>query len=354
MYTHTYIIRIFFLQGHEFCVYTHTHNSPDISPGWQELCVYTHINCPTILCNTIRFYVYTHTHKSVNILLPLASKILASEGAFKNMDNLKKLEEQVEKTDLLQPSEYGKQKNTAARRRKLLQYLHRVHIIRMAGSGKVDEVREAMAIEELKVRISAVPDPLVRNHENVCAACLDGHSFAWNAARQFYEKCSKILCQTIINILEEVIEQEKGISYIYTDEEMGRVFDTQEELKSLAMSFAKTYCYLCTYDFCTKKFAEFWGFEEYSLLTPEHTRLAINFLPDRLKLVEGKYNFYHKDKPLKVTECMKDPQILYREDILEPLFQKAYALYDSPEDAFYDFANMTRYINMLYQRQLHE
>lgn len=286
--------------------------------------------------------------------MPLASKILASEGAFKNMDNLKKLEEQVEKTDLLQPSEYGKQKNTAARRRKLLQYLHRVHIIRMAGSGKVDEVREAMAIEELKVRIAAVPDPLVRNHENVCAACLDGHSFAWNAARQFYEKCSKILCQTIINILEEVIEQEKGISYIYTDEEMGRVFDTQEELKSLAMSFAKTYCYLCTYDFCTKKFAEFWGFEEYSLLTPEHTRLAINFLPDRLKLVEGKYNLYHKDKPLKVTECMKDPQILYREDILEPLFQKAYALYDSPEDAFYDFANLTRYINMLYQRQLHE
>lgn len=385
-------------------VYTHTYNSPGTSPGGQKLCVYTHINFRAILCNVISFMcihihiylrifycrvrwicmythdcpdisrqrqetmcVYTYTqftgraeimciHIHINLrtfscLLPL--KFLPLKEPL-NMDNLKKLEEQVEKTDLLQPSEYGKQKNTAARRRKLLQYLHRVHIIRMAGSGKVDEVREAMAIEELKVRIAAVPDPLVRNHENVCAACLDGHSFAWNAARQFYEKCSKILCQTIINILEEVIEQEKGISYIYTDEEMGRVFDTQEELKSLALSFAKTYCYLCTYDFCTKKFAEFWGFDEYSLLTPEHTRLAINFLPDRLKLVEGKYNFYHKDKPLKVTECMKDPQILYREDILEPLFQKAYALYDSPEDAFYDFANMTRYINILYQRQLHE
>ena len=268
------------------------------------------------------------------------------------MDQLKKLEEQMQKTDLLEPGSYGKQKNTAARRRKLLQYLHRVHIIRMSGSGKVDEVREAMAIEELKVRIAAVPDPLVRNHENVCAACLDGHSFAWNAARQYYEKCSKILCQTIINILEDAIEQDKGVSYIYTEEEMGRVFDTQAELKNLARSFANTYSYLCTYDYCTKKFAEFWGFDEYSLLTPEHVRLAINFIPARVALVEEKYNSLHKDRKLRTADCMKNPEILYREDILEPLFQKAYSLYDTPEDAFYDIANMVRYINIMYQKQI--
>ena len=268
------------------------------------------------------------------------------------MDQLKKLAEQVQKTDLLEPGEYGKQKNTAARRRKLLQYLHRVHIIRMAGTAKVDEVREAMAIEELKERISAVPDPAVRNRENVCAACIDGHSFAWNAARQYYEKCSKILCQTIINILENTIEQDLKVSYIYTDEEMGRVFDIEDELKNLAQGFAKTYCYLCTYDFCTKKFAEFWQFDEYSLITPEHIRLAINLIPARVTLVEEKYNSFHKDKPLHAADCTKNPEILYREDLLEPLFQKAYSLYDTPEDAFYDFANMVRYINVMYQKQL--
>lgn len=268
------------------------------------------------------------------------------------MDQLKKLEEQVQKTDLLEPGDYGKQKNTAARRRKLLQYLHRVHIIRMAGSGKVDEVREAMAIEELKERIAAVPDPKERNRENVCAACLDGHSFAWNAARQFYEKCSKILCQTIVTILEQAIERDMGVSYIYTDEEMGRVFDVDDELKNLAHTFINAYSYLCTYDFCTKKFAEFWEFDEYSLLTPEHVRLAINLIPARVTLVEGKYNSFHKDKPLRAADCMKNPEILYREDILETLFQKAFSLYDTPEDAFYDIANMVRYINIMYQKKL--
>lgn len=268
------------------------------------------------------------------------------------MDKLKKLAEQVEKTDLLEPGEYGKQKNTPARRRKLLQYLHRVHILRMESSSRVDEVREAMAIEELKARIPAVADPAERNHENVCAACLDGHSFAWNVARQFYEKCSKILCQTIITIMEQAAEQDMGVSYIYTDEEMGRVFDAGDELESLARSFANSYSYLCTYDFCTKKFAEFWGFEEYSLLTPEHIRLAVNFIPARVTLVEGKYNSFHKDKPLKAADFMKNPEVLYREDILESLFQRAFAVYDTPEDAFYDIANMVRYINVMYQSKL--
>lgn len=127
-------------------------------------------------------------------------------------------------------------------------------------SARLAKELMAMAIEELKSCIAAIHDPAFREHENVCASCLDGHSFDWSTARQYYEKCSKILCQTIINILEDVIEQDKVILYIYTDEEMGRAFDTGEELKSLVCSFAKAYLYLCSYDCCTKRFADFWGF----------------------------------------------------------------------------------------------
>ncbi|MCM1577452.1 MAG: hypothetical protein NC078_01470 [Ruminococcus sp.] len=266
---------------------------------------------------------------------------------------LNALEEKVKKTELLRPGEYGKQKNTPARRKKLLQYLHRTHILRLWGR-KTDDLREAMAIEELKMRVEANPDINAGNRENACAACIDGHSFAWNTARRHYERASKMLCQTIINFLEEAAEQDLNVSYIYTDEEMGRVFNAQKELDTLSASFADSLSYLISYDYTTRKFGEFWGFEEYSLLPPEHLRLAANLIPARLSLVEERYNARHPKKTLHAANFMKDPALLCREEVLAPLFEKSLALYDTPEDAYYDTANLVRCLNMLYRDSMIE
>lgn len=268
------------------------------------------------------------------------------------IEKMRSMLEDMDKMTLAAAGESDKIRNTDDRRKKLLRFIHCMHILRLDGGITVSDNDEIMAVEELKTKINRCTDREKIRKESIRLSVINDHTHTWYIARHYYEKCSKLLCQMMVTIMDFMLEAETGRSVLYSPREKQADVSMDKELSLLSGSFRESYYYMCAYDYCTGRLAEYAGVPEYELLMPEHRRIVTNGLPARLKRIADAYcGIMNVDDILK-DEAVKEPEILYDEKLLEQSYQKEIKKYIDIDFAMNNFQNMVSAVNYTYAAEM--
>lgn len=274
---------------------------------------------------------------------------MTKDMSMKRYDNMEAIRQKLSKMNLLPPGEFEKIRNTEGRRKKLLQYLHLSHILRIDGLFPADEKAENMAGEELKQRIARCTDEDRREIDTLKLSLISEHTHSWYIARHYYEKCSKILCQMMVTIMDYTIKKKTGSFVLYTAEDDVKTEGMEKELGVLSTQFEEAYYYLCAYDYCTGRLADYVDVKEYKQLMPEHCRITANGLPDKLDTVADAYNSFRDGVGVIADESVLFPERLYDEPMLEAAYAETLRDYKNTDQAMEDYLNMVSSVSITYR-----
>ena len=267
-------------------------------------------------------------------------------------EKIKNMLDRMDGLTLAPPDESDKIRNTDSRRKKLLQFVHCLHILRLDGSVAVNDDYEIMAVEELKKKIGRITDREVQRCETIRLAVVNDHTHSWYIARHYYEKCSKLLCQMMVTVMDFMLELQTGSSALYTDGEKKTGVSIESELEALTKNFRESYYYMCAYDYCTERLAEYAGVSEYDILMPEHRRLVANGLPARLMKIAEAYGSLKGAAKIRIDDAVRSPEILYDEKILEKVYKDETAKYKDIDYAMNNYRNMVSAVDYAYAEQM--
>lgn len=268
------------------------------------------------------------------------------------IEKMKAMLEKMDKMTLAPVGESDKIRNSEARRQKLLSFIHYLHILRLDGSLPVEDNDEVMAAEELKAKINRIPDRDRLRREAIKLSVINDHTHTWYIARHYYEKCSKILCQMMITILDAMLEGETGESLLYTSAEKKNGFSVEREISLLTKSLRESYFYMCAYDYGTMRLAEYVGIEEYALLMPEHSRIAANGLPRRLERIAAAYCKKTGAEKIIGESFVTDPEQLYDEKLLERVYGDMAEDYCDIDELMHNYQNFIAEFDFAYAAEL--
>ena len=202
-------------------------------------------------------------------------------------DNAKRLQAKVDREGkealLLEIEEYGDGKNTRRVRQQMLRIAHYYHLLRNMGTGTGQEdlrMEHYWGIANKKIQQAKEYDGKAK--EIAESRLIDEHTRAWNLAEYYYEKGSKVLCQMMITLMDYILQEETGSSILYRGKDKSSYFDLLDEIIGLTDEYVSCYGFLCAYDFCTGKIADFTGIGEYRQLLKEHERIITNGLPGKV------------------------------------------------------------------------
>ena len=268
------------------------------------------------------------------------------------VEKMKAMLEKMDKMTLASVGQSDNIRNTEGRRKRLLRFVHYLHILRLDGGIPVDDRDEIMAVEELKAKISRCPDRETVRKETIRLSVINDHTHTWYIARHYYEKCSKLLCQMMVTIMDFMLEAETGRSVLYSPEEKKSNVSMEKELTLLTKSFKESYYYMCAYDYCTERLAEYEDVEEYELLMPEHRRIVANGLPARLMRIADAYCGLKGEQDIIKDEAVKDPEILYDEKLLAKIYENELKKYIDIDFAMNNYQNMVAAVDYAYMTEM--
>lgn len=268
------------------------------------------------------------------------------------IEKMKAMLEKMDKMTLAPAGESDRIRNTEGRRKKLLRFIHCLHILRLDGGIPVNDQHEIMAVEELKSKISRCTDREKLRKESIRLSVISDHTHTWYIARHYYEKCSKLLCQMMVTIMDFMLEAETGKSVLYAPEEKKSDVSMEKEVELLSKAFRESYYYMCAYDYCTGRLAEYAEVPEYELLMPEHRRIVTNGLPARLKRIAAAYCDMKGVTDILKDEAVKDPEILYDEKLLEKAYMNEIKRYIDIDFAMNNFQNMVSAVDNAYAAEM--
>ncbi len=205
-------------------------------------------------------------------------------------------------------NEYGSDRNTRQVRSSLLRLAHYYHLLQIMGDESVDKGKFEATWGIAREKIARSQDNSGKKKEIAVANLLEEHTKAWNMAQFFYEKATKTLCQMMITIMDYILQEKAEISVLYKGKDKGGYFSLLDEITSLNEEYKEAYYFLCSYDYCTKRIAEFTDIKEYKKLYPEHKRLLTNAMPDRV---------------LSALDSLRDTAQEARQEIIQEIY-KAY------------------------------
>lgn len=268
------------------------------------------------------------------------------------IEKMKAMLEKMDKMTLAAAGESDAVRNTEGRRKKLLWFVHCLHILRLDGGIPVNDEHEILAVEELKAKISRCADKERLRTETITLSVINDHTHSWYIARHYYEKCSKLLCQMMVTIMDFMLEAETGRSVLYTPEEKKTDVSMEKELAILAKAFRESYYYMCAYDYCTERLAEYAEVEEYCLLMPEHRRIVANGLPARLQRIAVAYCDQKGVPDIIKDEAVKDPEMLYDEKLLAKVYEREIKKYTHIDFAMNNYQNMVSAVDYAYASEM--
>lgn len=172
--------------------------------------------------------------------------------------------------------------NTRRSREQLVRLAHYYHLLTNMGDTTISPEIIEKTISLAKKKIHAARDYEGRLTEIAQSYLIDEHTKAWNMAEYYYEKGSKILCQMMITVMDYILVQKNQISVLYKGKNKADCLNLLEEMETLNKDYLSCFCFLCSYDFCTEKIADFTGIEEYLHLLKEHERIDVNGLPEKV------------------------------------------------------------------------
>lgn len=288
-------------------------------------------------------YVYNHTHKNNR------------KKEYKMSEKTEKMKAMLDKMDgmnLAAAGESDRIRNSDSRRKKLLWFIHCIHILRLDGSISVNDSSEEAAVDELKRKLSRCTDSDTQRRETIMLSVINDHTHTWYIARHYYEKCSKLLCQMMITVMDFILEAETGRNVLYSEADKKAGVSLDRELELLSKAFRESYYYMCVYDYCTVRLAEFAGIGEYELLMPEHRRITANGLPAKLMKIADAYCTAKGVPDIIKDKAVKEPELLYDEKLLAKVYDREIQKYISTEYAMNNYQNMVSAVDMAYLEEM--
>lgn len=268
------------------------------------------------------------------------------------IEKMKAMLDKMDKMNLAAAGESEKIRNTEGRRKSLLQFIHRLHILRLDGGIAVNDEHEILAVEELKAKISRIPDKERMRSESIKLSVINDHTHTWYIARHYYEKCSKLLCQMMVTVMDFMLEAQTGKSVLYSPKEKKSGVSMDKELSILAKNFRESYYYMCAYDYCTERLAEYADVNEYELLMPEHRRIVANGLPARLCKIAETYGAVKGESNVIKDMAVKDPELLYDEKLLARVYAREMEKYTDIDAAMNNYQNMVSAVDYAYASEM--
>ena len=244
-----------------------------------------------------------------------------SDKAIKLRD---KAEKESEKVLMAEFEEYDAGRNTRRERRQLLRIAHYYHLLQNMG---IDDsgYRMEKYWELANKKIQQAREYDGKTREIAESRLIDEHIRAWNMAEYYYERGTKVLCQMMITLMDYILQEKTGASILYKGKDQSSYFDLLDEITGLNEEYISCYGFLCAYDFCTEKIADFMGIGEYRQLLKEHERIIANGMPKRVtETITQLQKAAGDGKAEYFTDICRayTPEPPYSEDELERIYQK--------------------------------
>lgn len=222
--------------------------------------------------------------------------------------------------------EHAAGRNTKQMRQLLLRIAHYYHLLQNLGDSRADTEKMDQYWTLAKIKIQKAKDYEGRWREIAEANLIDEHTRAWNLAEYYYEKATKILCQMTITLMDYLLQEKAGFSILYKGKDKSSYFNLLDEIISLNNDYVECCCFLSSYDYCTKKIADFTGIEEYRQIVKEHERIVTNGMPGRVAEAMQKLREIAGESKSEyfIDICRAyTPQPPYHEEVLEEQYKKA-------------------------------
>lgn len=262
-----------------------------------------------------------------------------------------KVETLKEKAMFMEVSEYDARANTKETRNQYMKLVHYYHVLHQMGEEIGDEEQrfQALANALLREKIIKIKDSERQRKEVVQFNLVSAHTGAYNIAEHFYEKASKTLCQMMITIMDYILQEKADMSVLYTAETESKrsYFSLLDEIIALNEDYLDGYFYLCAFDYCTEKIADYMEIKEYKKVIKEHNRIIENGLPGKVSHVLQTLKQIIADDRVKIEifydierAYVSEPP--YDEKILESCYKKVIETkYDNNiEQAMSEFGNL--------------
>lgn len=248
-----------------------------------------------------------------------------SEGMSLSENTVTKLQKKVdrEKAQFIELTEYTS--NTYRKRQQLLRLAHYYHLLNNMGAEQTDERALDYYWSLANNRIKKARSYEGKEKEVAESRLVGEHTKAWNFAEYYYEKGNKVLCQMMITLMDYILQEKAGQSVLYGDRDKSSYFDLLDEISGLNEEYVSCYSFLCAYDFCTAKIADFTGIEEYRGLLKEHERIITNGMPRRVTAaIDQLREAAGNDKAEYFTDICRAfvPEPPYDENQLEQIYRQ--------------------------------
>lgn len=273
-------------------------------------------------------------------------------------DEIKRIKEKLQKIEepilILETSEHAAGENTKEIRESILWIAHYYHLLQNLGDG--DSADDQSKLEEYlslaRIKIQKAREYEGKKKEIAELSLIDQHTRAWNMAEYYYEKGSKILCQMIITLMDYMLQEKGAPSILYRGKDKSSYFNLLDEITALNNDYLECFCFLCAYDFCTEKIADFTGIKEYRKLIREHERIITNGLPgkvaDSIKQLEQIAGPAKSEYFIDLRKAFT-PTPLYSIDMLSEAYQRGVSMIGDEVTAMTIFSSLVINVDQLYE-----
>lgn len=112
---------------------------------------------------------------------------------------------------------------------------------------------------------------------------VDQHARSWMMALHYYENGSKILCQMLVSLTDDLLQRGTGQSVLYPTGKPSAALSLADELAGLRLEYLDCFRFLSVFDFAVEKMGESIKVPEYGKLVKQHIRIQENGLPAKVE-----------------------------------------------------------------------
>ncbi len=248
--------------------------------------------------------------------------------------------------------------STKKSREQIIKLVHYYHILQIMGADKPDVAEQLEVLWGLyREKVRKAKDSKNVGKEIALSNLVDEHTRAWNMAEYYYEKASKILCQMMITAMDYLLQERAKCSMLYNEKQQGNYFLLVDEIAGLSRDYESCYYFLCVFDYCTEKMAEFTGISEYKQMIKEHERIKTNGLPGKVKQtlreLEIIAGLTKKDYFIDINRSFHD-EPKYDKELLDKLYDEVVKEYNNEVVAMTVFANFVIKLDEYYELKVGE
>lgn len=247
--------------------------------------------------------------------------------------------------------------NTAKFRDQMLRMAHYYYLLQCMGCENIDNKNNMeFYLKIAKQKINSAKNSVVIPKQIAEAYLIDQHTKAWNMAEYYYEKGSKILCQMMVTLMDYIIHTRLNeTSILYKNRDREKYLNLTDEIKVLNKDYEECYLFLCIYDYCTDKIADFTKISEYKQLTKEHERIIENGLPrkvtDCINIVQEIANENQKDYVSNLCTAYY-PKPVFSEVVFEECYKQAVSEYQNDMNAMAMFTGLVIKTDEIYGKRM--